>query len=126
MISLKNITLRRGARAVLEGASATIHNGEKVGLVGRNGAGKSTVFALLRGELHEDTGEWSMPAQWQVATVAQDMPETDEPASDFALAGDTRLLALKAQLQAAETAGDGVAIGQAHADLADEIGRAHV
>ncbi|NBQ87054.1 MAG: ATP-binding cassette domain-containing protein [Betaproteobacteria bacterium] len=119
MISLKNITLRRGARAVLEAASATIHSGEKVGLVGRNGAGKSTLFALLRGELHEDSGDWSMPAQWQVATVAQDMPETDEPASDFALAGDTRLLALKAQLQSAEAAGDGVAIGQAHADLAD-------
>ena len=119
MISLKNITLRRGARAVLEAASATIHSGEKVGLVGRNGAGKSTLFALLRGELHEDSGDWSMPAHWQVATVAQDMPETDEPASDFALAGDTRLLALKAQLQAAEAAGNGVVIGQAHADLAD-------
>jgi len=119
MISLRNITLRRGARAVLEAASATIHIGEKVGLVGNNGAGKSTVFALLRGELHEDSGDWSMPAQWQVATVAQDMPETDEPASEFALAGDMRLLALKAQLQAAEAAGDGVAIGQAHADLAD-------
>lgn len=119
MITLRNITLRRGARALLEGVSATINPGEKIGLVGRNGAGKSTLFALLRGELHEDSGDWHMPAQWQVATVAQDMPETDEAASAFALAGDTRLVALQAQLQAAETSGDGVAMAQAHSDLAD-------
>ena len=62
MISLQNLTLRRGAKVLLDGASATIRPGEKVALVGRNGAGKSTLFALLGGALHEDGGDFSMPA----------------------------------------------------------------
>lgn len=81
MITLKNVTLRRGAKVILDGASATINPGEKVGLVGRNGAGKSTLFALLNGTLHEDAGECYIPAPWRLAQVAQDMPETSESAT---------------------------------------------
>jgi ATP-binding cassette, subfamily F, member 3 len=91
MISLQKITLRRGSKIILAETSALIQPGEKVGLVGRNGAGKSSLFALLMGELHEDSGEFSVPTAWQVATVAQNMPETSESATDFVLAGDTRL-----------------------------------
>jgi len=119
MISLRNVTLRRGAKVLLDGVSATINPGEKVGLVGRNGAGKSTLFALLNGSLHEDAGDFSMPAQWRLAQVAQNMPETDEPATAFVLEGDTRLVALHQQLAQAESSGDGLAIAHAHSDLAD-------
>ncbi|MBC5785324.1 ATP-binding cassette domain-containing protein [Ramlibacter sp. USB13] len=119
MIQLRNVTLRRGAKVLLDGVSVTINPGEKVGLVGRNGAGKSTLFALLNGSLHEDAGEFSVPAQWQLAQVAQHMPETDEPATAFVLGGDTRLVALQEELARAETAGDGIAIAHAHSDLAD-------
>ncbi|MEQ1660228.1 MAG: ATP-binding cassette domain-containing protein, partial [Hylemonella sp.] len=63
MITLKNVTLRRGARVLLDAASVTVNPGEKVGLVGRNGAGKSTLFALLNGTLHEDSGDCNIPAQ---------------------------------------------------------------
>ncbi|HMN22051.1 MAG TPA: ATP-binding cassette domain-containing protein [Ottowia sp.] len=119
MIVLNQVTLRRGSKLLLDGASATIHPGEKVGLVGRNGAGKSSLFALLAGTLHEDGGDWSMPGGWQIAEVAQQMPETDASATDFVLAGDGRLSALQARLHAAEQAGDGVAIAQAHSDLQD-------
>ncbi len=119
MILLRNVTLRRGAKVLLDGVSATINPGEKVGLVGRNGAGKSTLFALLNGSLHEDGGDFSVPAQWQLAQVAQHMPETDEPATDFVLGGDTRLMALRDELARAEESGDGMAIAHAHSDMAD-------
>ncbi|MBS0508467.1 MAG: ATP-binding cassette domain-containing protein [Proteobacteria bacterium] len=119
MISLKNVTLRRGSKVLLDAVSATINPGEKIGLVGRNGAGKSTLFALLNGTLHEDGGDFFMPPQWRMAQVAQHMPETFEAATDFVLDGDTRLSTLREQLSKAEQAGDGIAIAQAHADLAD-------
>ncbi len=119
MIQLRNVTLRRGAKVLLDGVSVTINPGEKVGLVGRNGAGKSTLFALLNGSLHEDAGDFSLPAQWQLAQVAQHMPETDEPATAFVLDGDTRLVALREELAHAEASGDGIAIAHAHSDLAD-------
>lgn len=119
MIQLRNVTLRRGAKVLLDGVSVTINPGEKVGLVGRNGAGKSTLFALLNGSLHEDAGDFSMPPQWRLAQVAQNMPETDEPATAFVLDGDTRLVALREQLAQAEMSGDGIAIAHAHSDLAD-------
>jgi len=77
VIQLRNVTLRRGAKVLLDRVSVTLNPGEKVGLVGRNGAGKSTLFALLNGSLHEDGGDFSVPAQWQLAQVAQHMPETD-------------------------------------------------
>ncbi|QIL43869.1 ATP-binding cassette domain-containing protein [Acidovorax sp. HDW3] len=119
MITLKNVTLRRGSKVLLDAVNATIHPGESVGLVGRNGAGKSSLFALLNGSLHEDGGDFFMPPQWRMAQVAQHMPETSESATDFVLDGDTRLSSLREQLQKAEQAGDGLAIAQAHADLAD-------
>jgi ATP-binding cassette, subfamily F, member 3 len=114
MIQLKNLTLRRGTKVVLEAASLTLNPGEKVGLVGRNGAGKSSLFALLTGKLQADAGDAEVPAHWQLAEVAQDMPETDEGATDFVLAGDRVLMAAHAALTAAEAADDGMAIAEAH------------
>ena len=119
MIQLRNITLRRGTKVVLDGVSTTINPGEHVGLVGRNGAGKSSLFALLAGRLHEDGGEFLLPAHWRMAEVAQHMPETDEPATDFVLDGDSRLAQLQQALAQAEASGDGMHIAQLHADLAD-------
>ena len=123
MITLKNVTLRRGTKVLLDGASVTLNPGEKVGLVGRNGAGKSTLFALFNGSLHEDSGDFSMPPTWRMGQVAQNMPETDQPATAFVLDGDTRLTEAQAELARAEAAnggaGDGEAIGHAHALLHD-------
>ena len=119
MIELKDITLRRGAKVLLEGASVSIHPGEKVALVGRNGAGKSTLLALLSGALHEDQGSFTRPAGWRLGQVAQHMPETDEPATDFVISGDERLTHLREQLSKAEQSGDGMAIAQSHSDLQD-------
>ncbi|MBX3587462.1 MAG: ATP-binding cassette domain-containing protein [Ramlibacter sp.] len=127
MITLKNVVLRRSAKVLLDGATVTLNPGEKVGLVGRNGAGKSTLFALFNGSLHEDGGDLSRPKQWRLAQVAQDMPETADSATDFVVAGDTRLLELRQQLAAIEAAyeanpddGDiGMELAHAYTDLAD-------
>ncbi len=125
MINLKNVVLRRSAKLLLDSASVTLNPGERVGLVGRNGAGKSSMFALLNGTLHEDGGEFYIPAQWRMAQVAQDMPETSESATDFVMGGDTRLGELRAQLAAAESDPDmdeadrGMALAHAYTDLAD-------
>jgi ATP-binding cassette subfamily F protein 3 len=94
-------------------------SGEKVGLVGRNGAGKSTLFALLNGTLHEDGGEYFVPAQWRMAQVAQDMPETEQSATDYVIEGDVVLLAAQAEVEAAEASGDGDRMAHAYMELYD-------
>ena len=119
MITLNNVSLRRGAKLLLDKATVTLNPGEKVGLVGRNGAGKSTLFALLNGTLHEDGGDFSIPKVWRMAQVAQNMPETEESATEFVIAGDTRLIELRQALEVAEAAEDGMAMAHAHVDLAD-------
>ena len=119
MINLKNVILRRGSKVLLDQASVTLNPGEKVGLVGRNGAGKSTLFALFNGTLHEDGGDFDMPKAWRMAQVAQNMPETDQPASEFVLEGDTRLAELRQRLVLAEESGDGMEMAHVYTDLAD-------
>src|ERR1700754_71631 len=119
MISVRNVTLRRGVNVVLDGASVTFTPGEKIGLVGRNGAGKSSFFGLLNGTLHEDSGEFSIPAAWKMGQVAQEMPETDQSATDFVVEGDTVLLAAQAEVDAAEASDDGMRMAHAYMALHD-------
>jgi ATP-binding cassette subfamily F protein 3 len=127
MITLKNVILRRSAKVLLDGATVTLNPGEKVGLVGRNGAGKSTLFALLNGTLHEDGGDFSVPRHWRLAQVAQNMPETDESATDFVVGGDTQLVELRQALAATEAAYEaspddadiGMELAHAYTHLAD-------
>ncbi len=119
MITLKSVTLRRSAKVLLDNASMTLNPGEKVGLVGRNGAGKSTLFALFNGTLHEDAGDFFLPAQWRMAQVAQEMPETDQSATDFVIEGDSALMAAEAEVQAAETGNDGERMAHAYMALHD-------
>ncbi|MES2413540.1 MAG: ATP-binding cassette domain-containing protein [Pseudomonadota bacterium] len=119
MITLKNVVLRRGAKVILDSASVTLNPGENVGLVGRNGAGKSSLFAMLNGSLHEDGGEFSIPSQWRMAQVAQDMPETEQSATDYVVEGDVVLMAAQAEVAAAEASGDGDRMAHAYMDLYD-------
>ncbi|WP_284616861.1 ABC-F family ATP-binding cassette domain-containing protein [Aquabacterium humicola] len=117
MISIRNVTLRRGAKVVLQDASVTLNPGEKVGLIGRNGAGKSSLFSLLANRLHADLGDVEMPPRWRIGEVAQSMPETDQAATDFVLDGDLPLVEARAVLAEAEASGDGHAIADAHMHL---------
>ena len=122
MLVLSQLSLRRGVKLVLDRASLTLQPGEKVGLVGRNGAGKSSLFGLVAGRLQADAGDFSMPPRWRLAEVAQDMPETSEGATDFVLAGDTQLAEAEAALVAAEAADDGHAMAEAHHTIAEAGG----
>ncbi|MFM9971366.1 MAG: ABC-F family ATP-binding cassette domain-containing protein [Burkholderiales bacterium] len=119
MITLKNLTLRRGAKVLLDKTSVSINPGEKVGLVGRNGTGKSTLFALLNGSLREDGGDCSVPSQWRMAQVAQEMPETTQSATDFVLEGDTFLMAAREEVRLSEEGEDGMRMADAYMALAD-------
>jgi ATP-binding cassette subfamily F protein 3 len=116
VIRFSNVSLRRGAKLLLEGAQASIHPGERIGLIGANGSGKTSLFALLRGELHPDKGEVDFPGHWRVAHVAQETPALERPALEYAIDGDGALRSLEARLAAAQ---DGLVMGELHAALAD-------
>ncbi len=119
MIRLTALTLIRGTKPLLQAADLTLNPGEKVGLIGANGSGKSSLFALLRNELQPDAGDAFFPASWRVAHVAQETPALDRPALEYAIDGDTHLRRLEAELEEAEASHDGHRIGDLHAALAD-------
>src|SRR5262245_24367522 len=123
MIRLSQVTLRRGAKVLLEGADLALNAGEKIGLIGANGSGKSSLFALLRGELHADRGEVDYPARWRVAHVAQETPALACPALEYVIDGDTGLRQLEAELAVTEAAdasdATGVRLAELHAALHD-------
>jgi len=104
---------------LLDGATVTLNPSEKVGLVGRNGAGKSSLFALFNGNLHEDGGEYYIPTQWRMGQVAQDMPETEQSATDFVVDGDTTLLAAQQEVTASEATDDYDRMAHAYMALQD-------
>ncbi len=114
MIQIKNLTLRRGVKVVLKDATVTLNPGEKIGLVGRNGAGKSSLFSLIANRLQADAGDLDKPPAWRIGEVAQDMPETAQGATDFVLEGDLPLMEARAALATAELAEDGHAIADAY------------
>ncbi|AUH50738.1 ABC transporter ATP-binding protein [Chromobacterium sp. ATCC 53434] len=118
MIQLKNLNLRRGLKELLVGANLTLNPGYKAGLTGANGVGKSSLFAMLLGELHADGGDMLLPPNWTVAHVAQETPALERSALDYVLDGDKELRALEARLADAEDKHDGNAIGHLHGELA--------
>ena len=119
MIRLSQLTLIRGTKVLLEAADVVLNPGDKIGLIGANGTGKSSLFALLRGELHQDQGEFDYPARWRLAHVAQETPALDRPALEYAIDGDTTLRRLETELAAAEAADDGMLMGELYAALGD-------
>jgi ATP-binding cassette subfamily F protein 3 len=119
VIRLAQVSLARGTKRLLEGADLSLHPGERIGLIGANGSGKTSLFALLRGELHADKGEVDYPAHWRVSHVAQETPALERAALEYAIDGDTHLRNLERKLAEAETANDGTLIGDLHAQLAD-------
>ena len=121
MIQFRNLRLARGVKTLVEGASLQIHPGWKVGLTGANGCGKSSLFGLLRGELHPDAGDLELPAAWVIAHVAQETPALPRPAIEYVLDGDAELRRIETALTAAEAAHQGEEIGHLHGRL-QEIG----
>lgn len=115
MIRLRNFALRRGGRLLLSDVDLTLHPGWRVGVIGRNGCGKSSLFAALLGEFDADAGDIERPREQRVATVAQETPALAEPAIDYVIGGDVELAAALAAEAAAQAAGDHEAAAQARA-----------
>ncbi|MCG3168622.1 MAG: putative ABC transporter ATP-binding protein YheS [Pseudomonadales bacterium] len=114
MILLSGVALARGARSLLADAELRVHAGERVGVVGRNGCGKSTLFALLRGQIQPDAGHCELPADWRIAAMEQEVAATARKAIDFVLDGDGEFRALEAAIAGA---GD-TELGELHARFA--------
>jgi len=126
MIQFKNLTLARGAKILVQGASFQLHPGHKVGLTGANGAGKSSIFAMLRGELHVESGDLDIPPHWVIAHVAQETPALNDAAIEFVLDGDVELRSIEQTLSALENspeaAGSGERIAELHMRLSEVEG----
>ena len=120
MIALQDITIMRGTKVLIEGASATILQGQKVGIIGRNGCGKSTLFAAIQGELVPDLGTIGIPKNLKIATVAQKTPALPTPAIEYVMQGDKTVSSLLSRRDAAYAANDGEKI----ALIEDELGLA--
>jgi ATP-binding cassette subfamily F protein 3 len=122
VIRLQSLSLMRGTKPLFEQADLTINPGEKLGLIGANGTGKSTLFGMLRNELHPDSGSIDFPKQWRIAYVAQETPALDRAAVDYVIDGDVALRLFErelATLEAQGAAADGHRIGELHVKLAD-------
>ena len=115
MLKFTDLALRRGATLLFDGVTFTVHPGQKVGLTGANGSGKSSLFSLIRGSLTSDHGDFSRPAQWEIAEVAQETQLTQQSAVDYVIDGDAELRRVQARLAQAE---------EQH--LADEIAHCHI
>jgi len=126
MIRIQNVSLMRGTKPLLVDADLTLNPGDKIGLIGANGAGKSSLFGMLRNELHPDQGQIDFPAKWRMAYVAQETPALDRAALDYAIDGDVGLRKLQAELEELESHPDvdahGMRLGELHGMLADADG----
>ncbi|MEZ8022878.1 ABC transporter ATP-binding protein [Vibrio sp. 10N.222.51.E8] len=117
MITFSDIQLLRGGKPLLDQASATFHPGDKIGLVGKNGCGKSTLFALIKDELSIDAGSFSKPAHWEMAWVAQETPALERTAIEYAIDGDREYRGLEDQLEKAEQADNGTLVAEIHGKI---------
>ena len=119
MIQFKNLSLTRGVKVLIKGASLQLHPGHKVGLTGANGVGKSSLFALLLGELHAESGDLELPPHWVIAHVAQETPAISDAAIEFVLDGDVELRSIERALAEAEANHQGEKIGELHARFSE-------
>ena len=109
MLQFDGVSLRRGPRLLFEQAGFQVHPGQKIGITGANGSGKSSLFALVLGELHADTGDCRYPADWVIAHVAQETPANGRAAIEYVLDGDAELREVQSALSEAERQDDGLA-----------------
>ena len=124
MLNFADISIRRGTRVLFEKATFNLYRGEKAGITGENGSGKSSLLALVRGEVAPETGKFDMPGNLAMAHVAQQLSATDEPAIEFVLNGDPELREVERQLAAAEAADDGHRLAELYGHY-DAIGGYH-
>ncbi len=119
MLNFEAVSLRRGPRLLFRDASFRIHHGQHVGLTGANGCGKSSLFALIRGEIEEDAGRFALAPRTVIAHVAQHTPTGTMSAIDYVMQGDRELFALQQELARAEQDKDGAKAALLHQRLDD-------
>ncbi len=112
MLKLSHLSLRRGVQLLLDDVNITIHPKQKVGITGANGCGKSSLFALIKDELHSDSGDFFMPQNWVIAHVAQESPSTDAAALEYVIDGDVQLRQIEQAIAHATDQTDQHAQGQ--------------
>jgi ATP-binding cassette subfamily F protein 3 len=117
MLQAINLGIRRGSKLLFENTSFQIHPGQKVGLTGANGTGKSSLFSLILKQLQPDTGDCQYPEHWTVAHVAQEIPEGEQSAIDFVLDGDVELRQIQREIKVAENNNDGMLLAALHTRL---------
>ncbi len=122
MLKFTHLDLRRGAQLLLQDVDVTIHPGQKVGITGANGCGKSSLFALITNELQADSGDFFMPPGWVVAHVAQESPSTERTALDYVIDGDQQLRTIEAAIEQAGASNEGEKLGQLYAQLEEADG----
>jgi ATP-binding cassette subfamily F protein 3 len=121
MLNFKNISLRRGTRVLFANTTFTLHKGQKVGITGANGVGKSSFFALIRDELHPDAGDFTMPPQLEIAHVAQETHATEQAAIEYIIDGDPELREVQQDIAKAEQDNNGIKQADLHSRM-DIIG----
>jgi len=117
MLNFKNLSLRRATRVLLHDVTCTIHQGQKVGITGANGTGKSSLFALILNELHADTGEFSLPPKTIIAHVAQEVSAVDTPAIEYVMDGDIEMRTLEEHIALAEQQNAGERMATLYAQM---------
>ena len=117
MLKFTDLAIRRGPNLLFENVSFTVHPGQKFGLTGANGTGKSSLFALILKNLSSDQGDFSLPSDWEIAQVAQETQLTDQAAIEFVIDGDAELRQVQAKLAEAEVSQDANIIGLCHVRL---------
>lgn len=122
MLTLRQITLSRGNKILLDKVNVTLYEKQKIGLIGHNGCGKSTLFDFLLGNLHPDTGEFLINPQLTISHLSQQLPDSDEKALDFVLGGDDNYIKLYQRLKNAEQKGDDAEVLACHEELSHSGG----
>src|SRR5699024_3817749 len=121
MLAFRDLALRRGGRLLLSAVDVVLHAGWKVGVVGRNGCGESSLLSAVRGELDTDARSVELPAAARMASVAQETPALPDPAIDYVLGGDVEVAAALAMETRAQAAGDHAEVARAHQRI-EELG----
>ena len=122
MLSFNNLSLRRGTNLLFEDVSFTVHRDNKVGLVGANGTGKTSLFKMIQGEIDSDEGDFKYPPDLKIACLAQEVPGTDELALSYVMSGDLQLLEIQNSITKAENEQDYGALGELHSQFEDHDG----
>ena len=117
MLQVINLSVRRGVKLLFEETNFQIHPGQKVGLTGANGTGKSSLFSLIQNKLHSDVGDCIYPEHWTIAHVAQEIPDGEQKAIDFVLDGDVELREIQHDIEKAENGNDGILLATLHTHL---------